>query len=145
MRRIGAAPSQIAMPHLTMVLEITAMTMVRAAAAELAGSCWARLAMDSAIASTSVKPARALAEGGYEADIVLGSVSTHYVFVGSRSLDWISCPVVNITESKPASRAARMPSSPHSAPEGCRMRTPATSALSNSVAILAVSQPLHDP
>jgi YVTN family beta-propeller protein len=35
----------------------------------------------------AVKPAKALALGGYEADIILGSVSTYYVFVGSRSLD----------------------------------------------------------
>jgi YVTN family beta-propeller protein len=35
----------------------------------------------------AVQSARALAEGGYEADIILGSVSTYYVFVGSRSLD----------------------------------------------------------
>jgi YVTN family beta-propeller protein len=35
----------------------------------------------------TVKPAKALAEGGYEADIKLGSVSTYYVYVGSRSLN----------------------------------------------------------
>jgi YVTN family beta-propeller protein len=35
----------------------------------------------------AVKPAKALPLGGYEANIILGSISTHYVFVGSRSLD----------------------------------------------------------
>ena len=35
----------------------------------------------------AVKPAKALPLGGYEADVILGSVSTHYVFVGSRSID----------------------------------------------------------
>ena len=37
--------------------------------------------------SRAVVPARALPMGGYEADVKLGSPSTHYVFVASRSLE----------------------------------------------------------
>ena len=35
----------------------------------------------------AVKQARPLSTGGYEVDVILGSVATHYVFVGSRSLN----------------------------------------------------------
>jgi hypothetical protein len=58
-RRIAGAPINAAIPAFTRVFEITAMTIVYAAIFILSGVVVARFAIERAIASTSVAPARA--------------------------------------------------------------------------------------